>query len=44
VSAILVAWNRARRDGIRVRLLRPSAFIRRVLNITGVTSVCEVID
>jgi anti-sigma B factor antagonist len=44
VSAILVAWSRADREGIRVRLLHPPAFIRRVLDLTGVTSVCEVID
>jgi len=44
VSAILVAWNRAHREGIRLRLVRPTAFIRRVLKITGVSAVCDVVD
>jgi anti-anti-sigma factor len=44
VSAILVAWHRADLDGIRLRLVRPVTFVRRVLDITGVTTVCEVVD
>jgi anti-anti-sigma factor len=44
VSAILVAWNRANRDGVRLRLVRPGTFIRRILELTGVTAVCEVVD
>jgi anti-anti-sigma factor len=44
VSAILVARNRAHRDGIRLRVVHPTTFVRRVLEITGVTSVCDVVD
>ena len=44
VSAILVAWNRADLEGIRLRVVRPTAFIRRVLEITGVSAVCDVVD
>src|SRR5262245_34155153 len=44
VSAILVAYNSARCRGVRIRLVRPGTFIRRILELTGVTAVCEVVD
>jgi anti-anti-sigma factor len=42
VSALLQAVLRAREVGCQMRLLRPQSYVRRVLGITGVTTVCEV--
>jgi anti-anti-sigma factor len=44
VSAILQCWDRAELVGVRLRLLRPRPFVRRVLDLTEVTTVCEVVD
>jgi anti-anti-sigma factor len=44
VSAVLQCWERAELTGVRLRLLRPRPFIRRVLDITDVTTVCEVVE
>lgn len=44
VSAILQCWDRAELNGVRLRLLRPRPFVRRVLDITKVTAVCEAVD
>jgi anti-anti-sigma factor len=42
VSAILRGAARARDIGCRLRLRNPQSYIRRVLEITGVTGACDV--
>jgi anti-sigma B factor antagonist len=44
VSALLQAYLAAAAIDCRVRLVRPPGHIRRVLDITGVSSVCELVD
>jgi anti-sigma B factor antagonist len=44
VSVILRAWHLAEDRGTRLRLVGPGPFVRRVLEITRVTEVCEVVD
>ena len=43
VSVSLRAWHLAEGRGTRLRLIGPTPFVRRVLAITGVTEVCEVV-
>jgi anti-anti-sigma factor len=42
ISAILRARHRAEGAGGRLVLLRPRSFIRRVLDLTGVSDLCEI--
>jgi anti-anti-sigma factor len=44
VSALLRAYHAAAAIGCRVRLVGPSHHIRRVLDLTGVSSVCDLAD
>lgn len=44
ISALLHVCLTGRDVGCRVRLVRPNAHIRRVLEITGVPALCELVN
>ena len=44
VSALLRAYLAAKAIGCRIRLVRPAGHVRRVLDITGVLAVCELVE
>jgi anti-sigma B factor antagonist len=44
VSALLRAHHAARAVSSAVRLVRPQRHVRRVLELTGVATVCDIVD